>query len=86
MMQGRLPEQREDDPVDLRGLLHRDGSVLQVVSLADMENEQRFYVEMGCKLAVGMPFKDIATTDSIYLKEVCNQKKKTHGKGLFFIV
>lgn len=29
----RLPEQREEDLVDYRGLLHRDGSVLSAVSL-----------------------------------------------------
>ena len=30
---GRLPEQREGDPVDFRPLLHRDGSVLSAVTL-----------------------------------------------------
>ncbi len=30
---GRLPEQRDSDPVDYRPLLHRDGSVLSPVSL-----------------------------------------------------
>lgn len=30
---GRLPEQREGDEVDYRGLLHRDGSVISAVSL-----------------------------------------------------
>ena len=30
---GRLPEQKEGDEVDFRGLLHRDGSVISAVSL-----------------------------------------------------
>ena len=30
---GRLPEQKEGDEVDYRGLLHRDGSVISAVSL-----------------------------------------------------
>ena len=30
---GRLPEQREEDSVDYRGLLHRDGTVLSLVTL-----------------------------------------------------
>lgn len=30
---GRLPEQKEGDEVDFRGLLHRDGSVISSVSL-----------------------------------------------------
>ena len=30
---GRLPEQKEGDAVDYRGLLHRDGSVISAVSL-----------------------------------------------------
>ena len=31
---------------------------------------QYLYKELGCKTAVGMPFKDIATTDSILLRKV----------------
>ena len=30
---GRLPEQQENDDVDYRGLLHRDGSVISAVTL-----------------------------------------------------
>jgi (E)-4-hydroxy-3-methylbut-2-enyl-diphosphate synthase len=29
---------------------------------------QVLYKKLGCKLAVGMPFKDIATTDSILVR------------------
>ncbi len=30
---GRLPEQKDGDDVDYRGLLHRDGSVISAVTL-----------------------------------------------------
>jgi (E)-4-hydroxy-3-methylbut-2-enyl-diphosphate synthase len=29
-----------------------------------------FYRDLGAKLAVGMPLKDIATSDSIFLREL----------------
>lgn len=67
--QGELPEQQEGDAVDARGFLHRDGSVLSVVNpeMFEKENVQYLYQQLGCKTAVGMPFKDIATVDSIYM-------------------
>jgi len=69
---GSLPEQREDDAADVRGFLHRDGSVLSVVTpeMLTRENVQYLYQELGCKTAVGMPFKDIATSDSIYMPTI----------------
>lgn len=70
--QGSLPEQAEGDVVDVRGFLHRDGSVLSVVTpeMLTKENVQYLYQELGCKTAVGMPFKDIATSDSIYMPTI----------------
>lgn len=68
--QGDLVTQKEDDTVDLRQVLHRDGSVLARVSLEELRSPEALYVELGCKLAVGMPFKDVATVDSIILDEV----------------
>lgn len=70
--QGELPAQQEGDVVDVRGFLHRDGSVLSVVTpeMFSAENAPYLYQELGCKTAVGMPFKDIATTDSILLRQV----------------
>ena len=56
--------------MDLRQVLHRDGSVLARVSLEELRSPEALYVELGCKLAVGMPFKDVATVDSIILDEV----------------
>jgi (E)-4-hydroxy-3-methylbut-2-enyl-diphosphate synthase len=70
--QGNLPTQEDADAVDVRGFLHRDGSVLTAVTpeMLSKENVQYLYQELGCKTAVGMPFKDIATTDSILLRTV----------------
>lgn len=70
--QGALPEQQEGDIVDVRGFLHRDGSVLSVVQpeMFKKENVQYLYQQLGCKTAVGMPFKDIATVDSILMPTI----------------
>jgi (E)-4-hydroxy-3-methylbut-2-enyl-diphosphate synthase len=69
---GDLPAQEQGDLVDVRGFLHRDGSVLSAVSpeMFNKENVPYLYQELGCKTAVGMPFKDIATSDSILLRTV----------------
>lgn len=70
--QGELPEQQDGDAVDVRGFLHRDGSVLSVVTpeMFAKENVQYLYQQLGCKTAVGMPFKDIATVDSIFMPTI----------------
>lgn len=67
---GDLPAQKAGDAIDFRGLLHRDGSVLSAVTAADLARPEHLYRALGAKLAVGMPFKDIATADSILLREV----------------
>jgi len=67
---GLLPAQRAGDALDFRGLLHRDGSVLSAVPLAALAQPEAMYRDLGCKLAVGMPFKDIATSDSLLLREL----------------
>ena len=36
----------------------------------DLRSPDILYRSLGCKLAVGMPFKDIATSDSLLLREV----------------
>jgi (E)-4-hydroxy-3-methylbut-2-enyl-diphosphate synthase len=70
--QGELPAQQETDAIDVRGFLHRDGSVLTAVTpeMLAPENVQYLYQQLGCKTAVGMPFKDIATSDSIYMPTI----------------
>jgi len=40
------------------------------VSLEDLAKPDMLYYNMGCKTAVGMPFKDLATSDSIFLRKV----------------
>eukprot|EP01042_Synura_sphagnicola_P008463 gene8463-10848_t len=67
---GDLPTQLGGDAVDVRGLMHRDGSVFSTVSLEDLRYPNQLYVSLGAKTVVGLPFKDIATSDSIYLPEV----------------
>ena len=67
---GVLPVQLEGDQFDVRGLMHRDGSVFSSVSLNDLKNPDKLYRQLGAKFVVGMPFKDIATSDSLYLPEV----------------
>ena len=67
---GDLPEQKDSDAIDLRNILHRDGSVLAAVTTQQLASEDGFYRELGAKLAVGMPLRDIATCDSILLSEV----------------
>eukprot|EP00899_Mesostigma_viride_P003969 jgi/Mesvir1/13573/Mv25012-RA.1 len=67
---GDLPVQKEGDALDYRGVLHRDGSVLMKVTPEMLKNPERMYRDMGCKLVVGMPFKDQAAVDSIVLEEI----------------
>jgi len=68
---GDLPEQvAEDGDYDYRGLLHRDGTVFSAVTLAGLKQADVMYRKLGAKLAVGMPFKDIATSDSILMREI----------------
>ncbi|KAF5751539.1 4-hydroxy-3-methylbut-2-en-1-yl diphosphate synthase [Tripterygium wilfordii] len=67
---GKLPVQKEGEEVDYRGVLHRDGSVLLSVSLDQLKMPELLYKALATKLAVGMPFKDLATVDSILLREL----------------
>ncbi|KAF2284660.1 hypothetical protein GH714_028876 [Hevea brasiliensis] len=76
---GQLPVQKEGEEVDYRGVLHRDGSVLMSVFLRSVEGNhplspflapELLYKSLAAKLVVGMPFKDLATVDSILLREL----------------
>lgn len=67
---GQLPVQKEGEEVDYRGVLHRDGSVLMSVSLDKLKAPEILYKSLAAKLVVGMPFKDLATVDSILLREL----------------
>ncbi|CAN1346455.1 4-hydroxy-3-methylbut-2-en-1-yl diphosphate synthase (ferredoxin), chloroplastic [Linum perenne] len=67
---GQLPAQKEGEEVDYRGVLHRDGSVLMSVSLDQLKAPELLYKSLAAKLIVGMPFKDLATVDSILLRKL----------------
>ncbi|KAK1373607.1 GcpE domain-containing protein [Heracleum sosnowskyi] len=67
---GQLPMQKEGEEVDYRGALHRDGSVLMSVTLDQLKKPELLYRSLAAKLIVGMPFKDLATVDSILLREL----------------
>lgn len=44
---GNVACAQEGDPVDVRGYLHRDGSVIMPVSVEDLQNPQTIYQEVG---------------------------------------
>ncbi|KAJ3675429.1 hypothetical protein LUZ60_004471 [Juncus effusus] len=67
---GQLPLQKEGEEVDYRGVLHRDGSVLMSVTLDQLKTPELLYRSLAAKLVIGMPFKDLATVDSILLREL----------------
>eukprot|EP00200_Dunaliella_tertiolecta_P003897 CAMPEP_0202345932 /NCGR_PEP_ID=MMETSP1126-20121109/4947_1 /ASSEMBLY_ACC=CAM_ASM_000457 /TAXON_ID=3047 /ORGANISM="Dunaliella tertiolecta, Strain CCMP1320" /LENGTH=729 /DNA_ID=CAMNT_0048937283 /DNA_START=35 /DNA_END=2224 /DNA_ORIENTATION=+ len=68
---GDLPVQKEGEAFDFRGLLHRDGTVYNAVTPEELTKQPELtYHKLGCKLAVGMPFKDVATTDAIYMRTI----------------
>nr|AXT18170.1 4-hydroxy-3-methylbut-2-enyl diphosphate synthase [Ziziphora clinopodioides] len=73
---GQLPVQKEGEEVDYRGVLHRDGSVLMSVTLDQLKAPELLYKSLAAKLIVGMPFKDLATVDSILVRELPPQDDK----------
>lgn len=79
---GRLPNERKDDKYDYSQLLHRDGSVYSVVDVKDLKQPEILYKRLGCKLAVGMPFKDIATSDSVIMYDLPDQDDQDGRRAL----
>ncbi|XP_073287773.1 4-hydroxy-3-methylbut-2-en-1-yl diphosphate synthase (ferredoxin), chloroplastic-like [Primulina huaijiensis] len=67
---GQLPVQKEGEEVDYRGVLHRDGSVLMSVNLDQLKAPEVLYRDLAAKLILGMPYKDLATVDSILLRKL----------------
>lgn len=69
---GKILEKKDEETVDASGFLNDNGSVISVVTpdMLTKANIPYLYAGLGCKTAVGMPFKDIATSDSIYLPTV----------------
>nr|CAD1830935.1 unnamed protein product [Ananas comosus var. bracteatus] len=83
---GQLPVQKEGEEVDYRGVLHRDGSVLMSVSLNKLETPELLYRSLAAKLVVGMPFKDLATVDSILLRELPPVEDVDSVRNLYFFI
>lgn len=81
---GTLPENVEEESVDVSQFLNRDGSVFSVVipEMFKPGNVQYLYKDLGCKTAVGMPFKDIATSDSIFMRSLPDAKDEDSMLGL----
>jgi (E)-4-hydroxy-3-methylbut-2-enyl-diphosphate synthase len=69
---GTLPTKREGEKVDVEQFLNPNGSVLSTIEpkMLSEGNAPYLYKELGFKTAVGMPFKDIATSDSVYMKNL----------------
>ena len=44
------------------------------VALEELQRPEQLYAKLGCKLAVGMPFKDIATVDTILMRALPPQE------------
>lgn len=67
---GVLPEKTEEDKVDVSLFLNPNGSVISSVvpKMLSQDSAPYLYKELGFKTAVGMPFKDIATSDSIFMR------------------
>lgn len=56
--------------MDYRNVLHRDGSVLMSVTLDQLKNPEVLYRDLATKLIIGMPYKDLATVDTILLNKL----------------
>ncbi|KAJ8614122.1 hypothetical protein CTAYLR_004622 [Chrysophaeum taylorii] len=61
--------------------LHRDGSVISVVEDLSSSSEQELYARLGLRTAVGMPIRDVASSDSIFLRELPVQKNEKRILG-----
>jgi len=79
---GVLPEQQEGDTIDIRGYMHRDGSVVSSVSIEDLQNSEALYRSLGARMVMGLPFKEIDTSDSIYLPKVPHIDDKASRKTI----
>ena len=69
---GASPTRREDEKVDASLFLNPNGSMMSSIKpfMLARENAPYLYKELGFKTAVGMPFKDIATSDSIFMRNL----------------
>ncbi|KAL7543041.1 hypothetical protein ACHAWF_007314 [Thalassiosira exigua] len=67
---GAQPAKKEDEKVDVGLFLNDNGSVISTVDpkMLSPDSAPYLYKELGFKTAVGMPFKDIATSDSVFMR------------------
>jgi len=67
---GDLPERKDSEKVDVSLFLNPNGSVISTImpEMLSQENAPYLFKELGFKTAVGMPFKDIATSDSVFMR------------------
>jgi (E)-4-hydroxy-3-methylbut-2-enyl-diphosphate synthase len=61
---------------DLPTLLHRDGSVLAQVNAAEIESAD-FYANIGCKVALGRPLRDLATCDALVVEGALSEAARS---------
>lgn len=67
---GVLPSKKEGEKVDVSLFLNPNGSMMSTVLPWQLAKDSApyLYKELGFKTAVGMPFKDIATSDSVFMR------------------
>ncbi|KAL3799337.1 hypothetical protein ACHAWO_008448 [Cyclotella atomus] len=67
---GSLPTKKEGEKVDVEQFMNPNGSVFSAINpkMLSEGNAPYLYKELGFKTAVGMPFKDIATSDSVFMR------------------
>jgi len=79
---GDLPMQQEGDELDFRGLLHRDGSVLASLTLDDLDKPDVTYAKLGYQVSVGIPVKDLASVDSVFLHTMPDESETSRRTTL----
>ena len=81
---GTLPEKREGEKVDVSLFLNPNGSVISTIQpkMLSADSAPYLYKELGFKTAVGMPFKDIATSDSVFMRTLPPVDDSTARTGL----
>jgi len=69
---GTLPTKKEGEKVDVEQFMNPNGSVFSAIDpkMLSADSAPYLYKELGFKTAVGMPFKDIATSDSVFMRSL----------------
>ncbi len=55
---------------------------IAVVLVQDLEAPEQMYRKLGAKMVVGMPFKDQATSDTLYMAQIPPSSDKTGRRAL----